>query len=350
MMRLHRSARSYGISLVSLLLVLAAPGAAQTQPDTQQKAAAEALFDEGRQLFAQGQIEAACRKFEQSQEVVPGVGILLYLGDCYERVGRLASAWTMFRSAASKATGAGQADRARTADERARKLSLRLSKLVLLVPPDDQTLGFELLLNGRGIPPALFGVPFPVDPGLHQITARAPGRASWTGSVEIQPNAESRSVQIPLLGAGGVAGQLESTPPQAAAASANGSPKSDAPQRFERGPDHTASYLLGGAGIVAIRVGAVFGLRAADKDEESKNDCPSDCITPKAADLNESARNSALIANISYGVGAAALLTSACLWFFSGSGSESAARDTSGLGFDASLGTSHGFVSVTGSF
>src|SRR3954462_4312170 len=125
MKRPHRSARIHRISLLSLLIALAAPGAAQAQaqPDAQQKAAAEALFDEGRQLFAQGQIEQACRKFEQSQDVAPGVGILLYLGDCYERVGRLASAWATFRSAASKASASGQAERARVADEHARKLS-----------------------------------------------------------------------------------------------------------------------------------------------------------------------------------------------------------------------------------
>jgi tetratricopeptide (TPR) repeat protein len=355
MKRPHRSARIHRISFVSLLIALAAPGAAQAQlqPDAQQKAAAEALFDEGRQLFAQGQIEQACRKFEQSQEVAPGVGILLYLGDCYERVGRFASAWATFRSAASKAAASGQADRARIADEHARKLSVRLSKLVLLVPQDDQTVGFELLLNGRVISPALFGVPFPVDPGQHQITARAPGRATWTGSIEVQPTAESRSVQIPLLAAGSAAaGQSEPAPPRASAASANGNPSNEAaaPHSADRGPDRTASYVLGGLGVAAIGVGVVFGLRASDKDEQAKAGCPSNCITQKAADLNESARTSALIANISYSVGAVALLSSAYLWFFTGSSSESVALDANGLGLGASLGPNEGVVSITGSF
>jgi hypothetical protein len=354
MKRPPSSARIRAISCVSLLIALAAPGSAraQAQPDAQQKAAAEALFDEGRQLFAQGQIEQACRKFEQSQDVAPGVGILLYLGDCYERVGRLASAWATFRSAASKASASGQAERARVADEHARKLSVRLSKLVLLVPQDDQTAGFELLLNGRPISPALFGVPFPVDPGQHQITARAPGRAPWTGAIEIQPTAESRSVQIPLLGAGASGAPAEPIQSGASTAPGSGSASHEAtaPRQADRGPDRTASYLLGGVGVAAIGVGVVFGLRASDKDEQAKSDCPSSCVTPEAADLNESARTSALIANISYGVGAAALLTGAYLWFFTGSGSESVASDATGLGFGASLGPNEGRVSITGSF
>ena len=72
------------LSLVtSPLLSLGAPRAAWAQTDPQQKAAAEALFDEGKQLLSQGQFENACRLFEQSQEIDRGVGTLLYLGDFF---------------------------------------------------------------------------------------------------------------------------------------------------------------------------------------------------------------------------------------------------------------------------
>src|SRR5690606_40388855 len=52
------------------------------------KAAAEALFDEGVKLLKDGKYEEACRKLETSQRVDPGIGTLIYLGECYKKAGR----------------------------------------------------------------------------------------------------------------------------------------------------------------------------------------------------------------------------------------------------------------------
>jgi serine/threonine-protein kinase len=362
------------VSLVSapVLTVLGTPGTACAQADAQQKAAAEALFDEGKQLLSQGQFESACRRFEQSQEIDPGVGTLLYLGDCYERSGRLASAWAIYREASSAAAAAGQGERTRIADERARRLAPGLSRLVLLVPQDNRIPGFELLLDHRVLSPALFGVPFPVDAGQHEITARAPGRASWSNVIEIKPNADYRNLQIPSLGPSRAVATPYDTPAQSAATAGAADPAAPpvagsagadltlgtpAPPSAP-GPDRTVSYIVGGAGLVAIGAGVAFGLRASDKDDESKADCPSGCISRAAADLNQQARTAATIANVSYAVGALALGTAAYLFFTAGPGSETAARAPSGSGsgalsglrFDAQLIPGSGQVSLSGQF
>ena len=331
---------------------LAIPASAQ---DPQQKAAAEALFDEGMQLRRQGQYEQACRKFEQSEEIDTGVGVLLYLGECYERTGRLASAWALFREAHSRAKETGQLERAQIADENARRLSVALSKLVLLVPQANRVPGFELLLNNRPISTALFGVPFPVDAGQHELTARAPGRQTWSSVVEVKGNADLRNVQIPTL--------EESHEPVAPSASAATPPPATgyfpatgptpvpaaSSALSTPGPDLTPVYLLGGVGVVAVGAGVVFGVRASDQDEEAKELCPSDCRSRRGANKNEAARTSALVANISYGVGAAALLTSAYLFFTATSSSESAAS-ASDVQLGGGVRDGGGFVSVSGHF
>ena len=56
------------------------------------KAAAEALFDQGVRLMKQNNFAEACPKLEESDRIDPAVGTLLYLGECYERVGKTASA------------------------------------------------------------------------------------------------------------------------------------------------------------------------------------------------------------------------------------------------------------------
>jgi hypothetical protein len=122
------------------------------------------------------------------------------------------------------------------------------------------------------------------------------------------------------------------------------------------GPDRTAAYVVGGAGLVAIGVGVAFGLRASDKEDASKAGCPSGCITQEAADLNQQARTAATIANISYAVGLAALATGAYLFFTAGSGSETAASlptssgFVSGVTFDANVLPGAGQVSLSGRF
>ena len=52
------------------------------------KAAAEALFDQGVRLMKQNSFSDACPKLEESERIDPAVGTLLYLGECYERVGK----------------------------------------------------------------------------------------------------------------------------------------------------------------------------------------------------------------------------------------------------------------------
>jgi serine/threonine-protein kinase len=340
------------VSWLALTLLLTQSKSASGQTDAQQKAAAEALFDEGRQLLGQGQYETACRRFEQSQAVDPGVGTLLYLGDCYERSGKLASAWAIFREASSAAQAAGQGDRSRIADERARKLSPNLSKLALLVSQENRVAGFEVLLDGKLLSSALFGVPFPVDAGRHELSARAPGKESWSSLIDIKPGGDYQNVQVPALAP---------TPGMGATLSGNfftpGAPSGvgvDAPASASRqGPSSQQLVGIGFAagGLVAVGVGALFGLSAASKDDEAKAGCAGDrCYTREAAELNDDARSAALIANVSYGVGVAALATGAILYFSSdtGAGSEQARQRPPRLA--PAFGRHHGMALVSGEF
>src|SRR5262252_2904619 len=106
---------------------------AQTAAD---KAAAEALFDQGRAAMQEGDFGKACGLLERSQHIDPGVGTLLYLAECYERAGRTASAWATFREAADAADRARESGRARIGRDRAARLEPLLSRLSILVAPE----------------------------------------------------------------------------------------------------------------------------------------------------------------------------------------------------------------------
>src|SRR5262245_23680809 len=111
---------------------LAAPR--QAQPASADAAAAQALFDEARELMAQGQPRDACPKFEEGQRLDPALGTQLNLANCYERLGKLASAYTWFSRVAAGARAAGQGQRAEVAQARADALRPKLTKLVIVVP------------------------------------------------------------------------------------------------------------------------------------------------------------------------------------------------------------------------
>ena len=82
--------RWLAFALVSSVGWVASPAFAQSGSN---KAAAEALFSEGRSLASAGKCDEAIPKFQASQKLDPGIGTLLNLADCYEKVGRTASAW-----------------------------------------------------------------------------------------------------------------------------------------------------------------------------------------------------------------------------------------------------------------
>lgn len=74
---------------------------------------------------------------------------------------------------------------------------------------------------------------------------------------------------------------------------------------------------VGAAGLVAVGAGIVFGVRAKGFEDDSDALCPMTACD-QAAEANrllERGQDNALYANIAYGVGAAAVVGAAVLWF-----------------------------------
>jgi hypothetical protein len=85
---------------------------------------AEALFEEGKALRGQGLYPAACADFEESRRLDEGIGVTLYLADCYEQAGDVSRALTEFRHAEALAVAHGD-ERAVVARRRADAIEAR---------------------------------------------------------------------------------------------------------------------------------------------------------------------------------------------------------------------------------
>jgi hypothetical protein len=289
---------------------VASPAFAQSGSN---KAAAEALFSEGRSLAAAGKCPEAIPKFQASQKLDPGIGTLLNLAECYEQVGKTASAWAEYREIISLARAAGSKEREELAAQKAKALEPKLSRLAVKTTGDVS--GVSIKRDGEALEAAEVGVAIPVDPGTHVIEASAPGKQTFSRSVEVGKEGDSQVVEIPALADAttetGAAGPSEQP--------ADKGGGSGATQR-------TIGLVLGGVGIAGIAVGAVFGLQAGSKWDDAKSKCdayPYGC-GDDGVSLGDDAKSAATISTLGFIAGGVLLAGGAALFFTAGSGDDKA--------------------------
>lgn len=258
------------------------------------KAAAEALFDRGLALMKEGKYQEACERLEQSQAVERGIGTMLYLAECYEKIGKTASAWALFREAASSAQAAGQSERADAGRKRAERLEKGLSRLTIHVPPANRAPGLVVQDNGSQLQQAVWGVALPVDPGVHKVEVSAPGYVAWSGEVRVDDRAGSAEVHVPALAKDPNAVAV-STPVSGDAKSpevGTSEPVTRQPLNEEPGMSklRITGIVLGAAGVVGLALGATFGGLAmkndktVDRERDGAKVCPNDTCNDALAD------------------------------------------------------------------
>jgi hypothetical protein len=227
---------------------------------------ADALFNAGRSLLEAGEYSDACPKFAESQKLAPGLGVTLYLADCYERVGRTASALAEFRRAIVIAAARGDR-RQSIAEERAANLLDRVPELVILVTPSARAEGVTVTRDGELVPSTEWDSPTPMDPGDHEIVVTAPSKAMRRLAVTLVAEKGIRTTVVDSLETPPLPSPLLPPPPPSASQDASGTSSGPFPsQRW-------ASFAVGGAGALSVGVGIVLGAVAASKLHES-NDGP----------------------------------------------------------------------------
>jgi hypothetical protein len=247
------------VSAIALLAVATAVTPARAQ-DAQTQAMGRALFNEGVALFNKGDFEAACPKLEASLKHYPGLGTRGKLAECYEKLGRFASAWQIYRDVAQLATRNGDPTREQIASERAKSLEPKLSYVTVIVPPANEAPGMVIKRNGREVERAKLGSAEPVDSGTITIDVTAPGRKPFTGKLSV---AQGLSVkfEVPALA---LDAPLSSAPAPAApppAILAEPLPVQHDPPSWQK----PLGIVLVAGGVVGLGAGGFFGLSARSK-------------------------------------------------------------------------------------
>jgi hypothetical protein len=240
--------------LAPLLLTAVAFSASPAFGQAENEAAARVLFEEGRRLIKEGDYASACPKLEAAAKIDAAPGVLLNLGDCYERTNRTASAWTEFAEAEAVATRAGRDEQAKEAARRKSLLDPKLSRLVVHVTDDLPTLTVER--DGALLDRSAWGVALPVDPGDHVVAAGAGGRASWTITLTVAAPGEL-VVEVPVLP------KLPDERPPVA---------KEVARRIFWTPPRIAEASAVGAGVVALGVAGALALAAKGKENLAESE------------------------------------------------------------------------------
>lgn len=170
---------------------LLATSARADNPGAVPDPAAQALFQDGRDLVDKGQWEAGCTKFEASMLLYPAASTLLNIARCYEHQQKLASAWSAYKrvQVLNRETLGEERKRAieEVVESAIKALTPRLPKIKLAMPR--AVAGVTLRKDGEVLPAAAIGTEIPVDAGEHEIAAEAPGYRPFRQKLDVKESA-----------------------------------------------------------------------------------------------------------------------------------------------------------------
>ena len=292
-------ARSPPAFALVLALVSAALPAAAGEP------AAE-LYASGLENMLAGRYEAGCPKIEESHRLEPLPGTLFTLAECEAKRGRLATAlrhyqrYLVLYAALPPEKQARQRGREKIAAEQELALG-RQAPLLTLKLPDGAPSGTVVRRDGETLDTTTLGVPLPMDPGEHVVTAQAPGGSLIELRFKLTPG-QKKTLLIAAQ-----APEPALKPPE---------PALKPPAIDGR---KIGLYATGGLAIAAIVTGTVTGgLALAEKATISAN-CqesagPSVTCNGRGKAAAEQAKTLAAASTASFGVGLGGLAVATILY------------------------------------
>jgi hypothetical protein len=300
--------RSFAGSLLLIAALLPA-GAARAQtyaPNPQELETARTLYKEGKELRARGDVRGALEKLQAAHALgnTPVTGI--ELARTYVMVGQIVEAretclYIARIPVASDETGKS-AEARKDAAELAEELRPRIPALLVKVEGLQPREAARLLIDDVAVPAAATSEPQKVDPGRHEVIARAgegPTARQARAAAEVKEG-ETREVTVtlpppPAPGAPPPEGQKKEEP-------ANAASSGDMPVLAKVG----FATAIGGA-VVSL----IAGTTALSKKGQVSSECNADRTCPAgsqgARDL-QTAESWATAANVSIAVAGAAAL------------------------------------------
>jgi hypothetical protein len=182
---------------ICALLLARAVAAQPAGPNPTDKAEADRLFEQARDLMTKGDRVEACKLFDLSLRKDPrAVGTMLNVALCREEGGAIATATRIYSEARDRARDQKLAEHADAAERKLALLAPRVPHLKITLPAnapvttrvivDDLVLSLDQLGD------------LTVDPGTRAIVVAAPDKLPYETTIEIK-EAEHRVLVVPAL-------------------------------------------------------------------------------------------------------------------------------------------------------
>ncbi len=309
-------ARAKVRAVVAALVALAASAPrsarAQSADDTLR---AEQLFREATVLTHRGEYAEACPKLAESQRLDAALGTQFNLALCYEKIGRLGSAWRNLRAVARLARAAGKVGREEIAQRMLVDLRPRVARFVFATHEP-----VRVAVDGEPVDPEELTF-YAVDPGDHVVEATAPAKKPWQARLGVpsNPGAEVR-VDVPPLAA--EEGRVVTLTREVS----NGR--------------RTAGFALAAAGVVGLGVAVTTGVLILEDRALADDRCRGGCVDQEGRDAVARGETLLPINGVAWAVGLLGLGAGGYLVLTSSAKRASAAR----------VGAYGAGLSITGNF
>lgn len=219
---------------------------------------ADRLFNEAGALVERGNFAAACPKLEESYQLDPALGTEYNLALCFEKIGRLGSAFRHHRAVERLAHVSGKKTREDAAKQKLADLRPRVSHFVFALPDEKVTIHVD------GVRVEREDLDFyAVDTGQHVVEATAATKKPWRTAVDVAggPNGAAIRVAVPAL-----------------------ETDTKVVTMVRSNTKRTIGLAAGGVGLVGLGVAAVTGVLILEDKATADDKCTPRCVDQDGRD------------------------------------------------------------------
>jgi len=314
--------------------LLGISGAALGQSD-EQRAGARTLATEGALAFNEGRFKDAVDLFARAESLVHAPPHLLFMARAHAKLGQFVKArenyWKIIREQLSPNAPQAFRDAQAAAEEERKQVEPHVGRLLVKVEGAETAKDLVVTIDGQPFPNVMLGVPQPIDPGEHTVTATATGFKAVPTKVAIK-DAGSGSVVVKME----VDNSVPPPGPAPADSSASsaivstgptGAPSDTGPSKGTNGL-RIGSYVGFGVGAVGLALGTVFVLQSSSKRQDAdalakQIGCDGDSCLGTSQErarldgLDADARSAQTLGIVGYAVGGAGVAAGVVLFILS---------------------------------
>jgi tetratricopeptide (TPR) repeat protein len=317
------------VALIGMLLAASA-GAA---PSAQELSRARAKFQQATELEQAGNYTSAIELFREVGQVRMTPQVRYHIALCEEKLGRLLAALGGYELAQADAQ---KVDKSFEKEVKARAEDLRTRIPKLVIERGAGATAARIELDGVALGASSIGTELKLDPGPHEVTARASGYEPFSTTVELAER-DTKTVEVVLT----------SSAPDEPVVAPEVEPRD--PGVEEERPSKVFPLLLGGLGIASLGASGAFFLmkRSAIDDLDGQCDADRNC-PPSSQDTYDKAKLYDTISMATLGAGVLCVGISVTLLLTQGGSSK--APEKTGFRLVPSAPNAHAGVSVFRAF